>query len=522
MSVLVTMLALVASSCAVIVRSSVDTTGVGQPNGGSAAPALSGDGRFVAFGSSASNLVAGDNNGTADIFVRDHQTETTELISASINGGSGNGSSERADITPDGRFVTFASFANDLVAGDTNPGPDVFLHDRQTGITEIVSVDSSENQGMFGSLGGTVSDDGRFVAFHSVDQFDNDTNSTFDVYLRDRSFGLTRIMSTESTNTTAAGDSFDGVVSGDGSTVVWWSFSDDIVAGDTNGEADVFWRTTVLLIKLRISEPNGGGQGDGPSRTPDVSHNGSFVVFDSGATNLVAGDTNGVDDVFLWDINLAIGDPLIRISERPDGTQGNDRSLLAKINGDGDHVAYMSHADNLQDPAAAPADSNGERDAYLWNLGTNTLGSQTTIGEATNDVSLQAAISADGSALAFDTEATNLGFDDTNGATDVVVRPTFVPDITGVTGGPWMVGETSELKLLGTFTADSEVIVGGDGVLDAQVTAVDPGVSVTIEVTTTGVATPGVRPIWIITPAPQLGIQFPFGSADQIDVALLP
>jgi hypothetical protein len=186
-------------------------------------------------------------------------------------------------------------------------------------------------------------------------------------------------MSTDPTNSFAAGGSFDGVVSGDGSTVVWWSFSDNIVAGDSNGRADVFWRTTGLLIKLLISQPNGGGQSDGDSLAADVSHNGAFVVFDSTATNLVSGDTNGVSDVFRWDINLAPSNPLERVSERGDGSEPNGRSLIARINDDGDKVVYASEANNLHVVTSLGPliGTNGVRDVYLWESGVNTLGSRT-------------------------------------------------------------------------------------------------------------------------------------------------
>jgi WD40-like Beta Propeller Repeat len=140
------------SGCDLVVRTSVDGVGSGEPDGASTELALSGDGRFAAFASSATNLLAGDTNGSSDIFVRDHQTGTTELISVNTTGGFGTGFSERPDISPDGRYVVFASFANDLSVNDTNPGPDVFLRDRQTNTTELISVDSNANAGSMAPL----------------------------------------------------------------------------------------------------------------------------------------------------------------------------------------------------------------------------------------------------------------------------------------------------------------------------------------------------------------------------------
>ena len=520
-AVTLTLIVALASGCDLVVRSSVEASGTGEPNGASFEPSLSEDGRFMAFTSAASNLVPGDDNSSSDVFVRDHQSGVTELISVNTSGGFANDFSERPDISPDGRYVVFASWASDLVAGDSISTPDVFLRDRQNGTTELISVDSNEIPGTIGSLGGSVSDSGRYVAFQSFDQFENDTNSDWDIYLRDRTLGTTRLMSTDSSNTTAAGASFDPAVSGDGSTVVWWASSDNIVAGDSNGQPDVFWRTTGLLIKLLISQPNGGGQADGGSRSPDVSYNGSFVVFDSNATNLVTGDTNSESDVFRWDINQAPGDPLARISERGDGTEPNGRSLLARINDDGDKVLYVSRADNLLPVSAGTGDTNGLQDAYLWESGVNSLVSRTWKGEPTNGASQRGTISHDGSVLGYETFANNLQFTDNNGVSDVVARPTFKPEITGVTAGTWVVGETSVITLAGSFSPNSTPIVGGNGVLAKAVTSVSAN-SLTLEITTAATATPGVRQIWITSPSPQLGTNAPLGSAAQTSVTLQP
>ena len=148
-------------------RVSVDSAG-NQGNGRSVEPSISADGRFVAFQSRASNLVAGDTNGREDIFVHDRQTGETERVSVDSAGNQGNRFSGRTFLSTDGRFVLFNSSSNNLVAGDTNGFMDVFVHDRQTGVTERVSVDSAGNQGNFQSLRPSISADGRFVAYDSL------------------------------------------------------------------------------------------------------------------------------------------------------------------------------------------------------------------------------------------------------------------------------------------------------------------------------------------------------------------
>src|SRR5437867_3390116 len=141
-------------------RVSVDSAG-NEGNGGSGGPAISADGRFVAFASYASNLVPGDTNGVADVFVHDRQTGITERVSVDSAGNEGNGGSSGPAISADGRFVAFASSASNLVPGDTNGVADVFVHDRQTGTTERVSVDSLGNEGNGSSANPSISADGR-------------------------------------------------------------------------------------------------------------------------------------------------------------------------------------------------------------------------------------------------------------------------------------------------------------------------------------------------------------------------
>src|SRR5204863_310450 len=147
-------------------------------------PAISADGRFVAFTSLSTNLVAGDTNGWQDVFVRDRETRTTERVSVDSAGTEGNSWSGTPAISADGRFVAFVSDATNLVPGDTNKAADVFVHDRQTRTTERVSVDSAGNQGSWGSGAPAISADGRFVAFCSASPnlVAGDTNWAKDMY----------------------------------------------------------------------------------------------------------------------------------------------------------------------------------------------------------------------------------------------------------------------------------------------------------------------------------------------------
>ena len=136
-----------------------------QGNAESLAPSLSADGRYVAFASSASNLVTGDTNATSDVFVRDRQTGATTRVSVSSSGTQGNNSSREPSFSADGRFVAFTSQADNLVTGDSNGFADVFVHDRQTAKTTRVSLDGNGNQWASDSDSPSISGDGRFVAY---------------------------------------------------------------------------------------------------------------------------------------------------------------------------------------------------------------------------------------------------------------------------------------------------------------------------------------------------------------------
>src|SRR4028118_2264462 len=216
-------------------------------------PSISADGRFVVFQSSASNLVPGDTNDETDIFVRDRLTNTTTLVSLDSAGNQANNGSSRPSISADGRFVAFESYASNLVPGDTNNSPDsfltrdIFVRDTLTNTTTRVSLDSAGNQANDGSDSASISPAGRFVAFDSR--------------------------------------------------------ASNLVPGDTNNINDIFVRDTLTNTTTRVSVDSAGNQGNGSSffGTPSISADGRFVAFNSTASNLVPGDTNSSTDMFVRD-----------------------------------------------------------------------------------------------------------------------------------------------------------------------------------------------------------------------------
>jgi Tol biopolymer transport system component len=292
-----------------VTRVSVAADG-GDANGPSSNPDLSADGRFVVFESAASNLVPGDTDGTSDVFVRDLQAERTTLVSAARGGGPADGASGTPAISASGAFVSFASRATNLVAGDGNGVGDVFVRDLVLAKTSRVSVDSrgrAQNAAV-GDPFSQVSDvsrDGRYVVFDSdaANLVPADANQHTDVFLRDRRRHTTVLVSASSLNVQGNNDSFSPLISADGRIVAFQSLASNMAPGDGPRE-DVFVRD----LQQRTTSVVGVAD-DGSPRAPELvaqllqrpalSADGRIAAFSSTAPNLVSGDTNGREDVFL-------------------------------------------------------------------------------------------------------------------------------------------------------------------------------------------------------------------------------
>jgi Tol biopolymer transport system component len=216
----------------------------GKPgNGASFSPQISGDGRFVAFVSEATNLVGGDTNGAADVFVHDRETGRTTRVSVASNGAPVNGDAFTPSISGDGRYVAFATDAGNLVPGDANHASDVFVHDRQTGRTVLVSAAGDGHPSDRGSFAPSLSADGRAVSFVTDGALlPDDTNHTEDVYVADLSTGALRRVSLASDGSEGDRPSTGPSISGDGTAVAFESLATNLVVPDTNTAEDVFWR----------------------------------------------------------------------------------------------------------------------------------------------------------------------------------------------------------------------------------------------------------------------------------------
>jgi Tol biopolymer transport system component len=410
-------------------RVSVSSTG-GQADGPSSfRPAISADGRFVAFSSQSTNLVPGYSAlGFSDIYVHDRQTGSTVLASVSSAGVQGNGNSINPSISGDGRFVAFESDATNLLGpgGDVNGVTDVFLRDLSMGITSIVSK-AGATAGDLPSTNASISADGHRVAFlsRSTTLGGPAPGGFANVYLWDQNGGaptITRV--TLGTGAVATnGDSFDPSISSDGGFVAYWSGATNLPVGAyTSSGGEVFlWalnpggapKTTWISVPFSGIAPNGF------SSVPSVSEGGLWVAFESTASNLVSLDTNGaVSDIFVRDVTLG---STVLVSRNSDGFQGTMDSNRAVISSDGTRIAFDSIATNL-----VADDTNNARDVFVHDRlsGQTVRFSVRTYGGQTPDLqdSSSPAISGDGQTVAFTSAASNLVVDDTNGVNDIFVR----------------------------------------------------------------------------------------------------
>ncbi len=382
-------------------------------------PALSADGRFVAFESYASNLVAGDTNGAADIFVRDRQSEKTTRVSIDSAGKQGNNSSYAPSISADGRWVAFQSDATNLVPGDNNGWADIFVHDRQTGKTTRVSMDSVGNQGNGYSMAPVISADGRFVVFGSYasNLVGGDTNRAPDIFVHDRWIGNTTRVNMGFLGDEANDYSYaPAALSADGRFVAFTSYASNLVLWDTNHVADIFVYDRWSGETTCVSIDSFGNRGDYSSYAPALSADGRLVAFKSLAANLVDEDTNEVADIFVHDRQTG---ETTRASIDSEGNQSNGESETPALSADGRFVAFASYASNL-----VPGDNNDWRDIFLYNRSTQKTirVSLDSAGNESNGISTEPALSADGRYVVFDSNATNLVANDSNGRYDIFMR----------------------------------------------------------------------------------------------------
>jgi Tol biopolymer transport system component len=396
-------------------------TGGGEADRGSYQAALSDDGRYIAFRSNATNLVAGDTNDLSDVFVYDRQTGTTERVS--VEGGTV--AALAPSISDDGRYVVMQSYTTGAWGGYDYGR--VMVYDRQTHTTtHVLPVSGSDPTDRTTRLEPVISGNGRFVAFYtyvnphssqppSTRPPQDDNNLAHDIYVYDLVNQTTERVSRDANGVEGNGDSFSPALSDDGTLVAFYSYANNLVPGDTNDAEDVFVKDRTTGAIERVSVASDGTQGDGDSYTPALAGSGRYVAFRSLATNLVLGDTNERWDIFVHDRQTHTTE---RVSVASDGTQANGHSYAPSISDDGRYVVFRSAATNL-----VPNDTNERWDIFVHDRQTHTTErvSVASDGAQANGHSYAPSISDDGRVVAFESDATNLAAGDGNGATDVFV-----------------------------------------------------------------------------------------------------
>jgi hypothetical protein len=403
-------------------------------NDNSQFPVLSANGQVVAFYSTASDLVPNSIYDMSNIYVRDLKNNETKLVTINGAGAASGGSDGYSALSANGRFVAFSSYANDLVANDTNGSTDVFVRDLLANKTKLVS---------FNNVGTTAGNDvsekpvlsatGQYVAFQSYasNLVPNDTNgSRMDIFVRDLFADITRLVSCNNAGTGSGNyESSAPVLSANGRFIAFSSLATDLAAtNDTNNSLDVFVRdlvvnkTKLVSINKTGTDSANGGSGSIFSNSVFISTNGRFVAFQSFASDLVkTNDNNGTLDVFVRDL-VANKTKLVSINSKGKAS-GNSDSIVTALSDDGRFVAFQSYASDL-----VKNDANNSQDVFVRDLVENktTLVSANATRTASGNLdSYNPVLSADGKFVAFVSGATDLVTtnDTNNELPDVFVRP---------------------------------------------------------------------------------------------------
>lgn len=412
-------------------RVSVATDGA-QGDDASEEARISANGQFVVFRSAATDFAPGDVMNKSDIFLRDLESGQTELISANPLGDPANGHSVDPDVSADGRYVVFSSEAEDVVPGDINMVYDIFLRDRQNGTTIRISEGAAEADAA--SLAPVISDDGAYVAFASwaTNLVAGDTNNTSDIFLYEVGTGALTRLSVGFEGAEPDDGSYVPAIDYDGSKVAFESEATNLVDVDNNGVRDIFvCETSDGSIDL-VSHGADGAQAAGESYGAAISADGARVAFSSIAANLVEGDEGGYWDVFVADLAMGISaanyDSYIRlVSKSSEGVPGNNHCEgPVALNEDGSAVAFSSGATNI-----VADDTNGFYDCFVHLLDRNETRRVSVADDGTQGGERSFGVDMDmsGELVTFQSDATELVQYDSNAVSDIFLHT--LSDFTG-------------------------------------------------------------------------------------------
>jgi Tol biopolymer transport system component len=338
-----------------IALASITSTGT-KSDGTSEQPTLSANGSLVAFQTKASNLAPNDLDTNSDIYVKDLATGALTLVSQTKSGTKSNGVSDEPDISADGTVVSFRSTATNLDPADPDLVPDVYEKNLITGDISLVSANGTGVKGNAHSGRPSLSSDGSLVAFRSrsTDLLAADTDSAFDIYLKNMSTGALRLVSADANGVDGDGASTTPMISSDGTLVAFRSSASNLVSADTDAIYDIYAKNMANGAVALVSTTAAGTKSNGSCVNPSLSADGTAVAFGTFATNFDPRDTDTYQDAYVKDLSSGT---LVLASVSAAGTKGNANTLFPWISGNGSRVVFRSDASNL---VAADTDHTGD------------------------------------------------------------------------------------------------------------------------------------------------------------------
>jgi len=324
-------------------------------------PQVSQNGLFAAFASDSTNLVNSDTNGATDVFVRDLALNQNELVSVATAGTQGNGPSHGPALSADAALIAFVSTANNLVPGDTNNLADIFVRDRAGNTTQRVSVGSAAVQANGDSDTPAISADGRYIVFAS--DADNlapgDSGGYPNIFRHDRQTQSTIRVSVDQSGQAAQGECEEPCTSADGTIICFLSNANNLSPGGPVNSTGVFVRDAAGGTTQRVDIAIGGAEPNGGAGNTAISANGRYIMFSSRADNLVVGDTNNEADLFVFDRST---NQTVRVNLTTAGGQVSEPTHdrpQGCLTADGSTAVFFSRAGDL-----VPGDTNNQYDTF--------------------------------------------------------------------------------------------------------------------------------------------------------------
>ena len=356
---------------------------------------ISSDAKLVVFESAAENLVEGDSNASNDLFLRNLQTGTVQLISCDSSGAQGNAVSSQASLSADSRFLAFTSQANNFSETDSSANQDIYIKNLQTGQLVWASATAQNSQSNGDSQHPSLSGNGNLVAFDSLasNLSGIDTNNKSDIFLKNLKTGELRLISTNQQGAQGNGHSSHPLLSSDGRWLAFESDASNLVVGDTNGKRDIFIKDLQTGLIERLNLSSNGQQDNGNAHLEAMSANGRVLAFSSDGDNLSAGDSNRQRDIFIKNRDKA---GVERVSLDSAGQQANGASHDADLSSDGRIVSFSSKASNL-----SANDNNLSEDVFVKDLQTGAIARVSGNTQAQASDSNFGMLSGDGKVLAF-------------------------------------------------------------------------------------------------------------------------